>query len=124
MEKRFDKLEDELDDLKHQVQQYQEEKERVRAIIGRVGGVPKFQTKLINTIFIVAICISVLVSFLAGDKWRLLMIEAATVILSLKIIYLIHNQMKVSHFEFWILSSLEWRINELMMSIRHIAKKL
>jgi hypothetical protein len=52
------------------------------------------------------------------------MIEAATVILSLKIIYLIHNQMKVSHFEFWILSSLEWRINEMMTSIRHIAKKL
>ena len=31
-------------------------------------------------------------SIVADEKWRLLMIELATVTLSVKIIYLIHNQ--------------------------------
>ncbi len=46
------------------------------------------------------------------------MIELATVTLSIKTICLIHAQMRVAHFEFWILSSLEWRINEMMKQLR------
>ena len=52
------------------------------------------------------------------------MIELATVTLSLKIIYFIHAQMRVNHFEFWILSSLEWRVNEIMKQLRHIRKQV
>jgi hypothetical protein len=49
------------------------------------------------------------------------MIEVATIALSLKIIYLIHCQMRVNHFEFWILSSIEWRLTEMMKRIRKMA---
>jgi len=107
-------LKDELSDLKKELEHFQDEKERVRAIIGKIGGVPKFQTKLINVIFIVVIAASVVVSILSGRELRLLTIEFALVALSLKIIYLIHCQMRVNHFEFWILSSLELRLNEVM----------
>jgi hypothetical protein len=67
--------------------------------------------------------VSVLISITGGEKWRLLMIELATVALSLKIIYLIHCQMRMGHFEFWILSSIEWRINEMMTHIRQLKKE-
>ena len=113
-------LKDELSDLKKELEHFQDEKERVRAIIGKIGGVPKFQTKLINVIFIVVIAASVVVSILSGRELRLLTIEFALVALSLKIIYLIHCQMRVNHFEFWILSSLEWRLTEMM---KHIKKQ-
>ena len=43
------------------------------------------------------------------------MVELTTVMLSVKIIYMIHIQMKVNHFKFWILSAIEWRINEMMV---------
>jgi hypothetical protein len=62
------------------------------------------------------------ISVVGGEQWRLLMIEIATVALALKIIYLIHSQMKVAHFEFWILSSLEWRINEIMKQLRELQR--
>lgn len=119
-----DMLEDEVDDLRHQLKHYQEEKERVRAIIGKIGGVPKFQTRLVNVLFVAAVCVLVIISVIAGEKWRMLMIEIATVVLSLKIIYLIHNQTKVNHFEFWMLSSIEWRINELTTGVRGISERL
>ena len=108
----------EIEDLKQELEHFQQEKERVRAIIGKIGGVPKFRTKLINALFIVVIVISVVVSVICDPKWRLLMIELATVTLSVKIIYLIHCQMRVNHFKFWILSSIEWRLNELMKLVR------
>jgi hypothetical protein len=100
------------------LEHFQQEKERVRAIIGKIGGVPKFRTKFMNTLFVCVIAISVFLSIVGGEKWRVLMIELATITLSAKIIYLIHCQMRINHFQFWILSSLEWRLNELIRRIR------
>ncbi len=120
MEQENNRIESELDDLKLELEHFQQEKERVRAIIGQVGGVPKFHTKLANTAFIILIAVTLVISIVGGEKWRLLMIEIATVALSLKIIYLIHCQMRVNHFKFWILSSIEWRINEMMKLVRKL----
>ena len=111
-------IKSELDDLKKELEHFQQEKERVRAIIGKIGGLPKFRTKLVNVIFITVIVTSVIISILSGEKLRLLMIELAMVALSLKIIYLINCQMRINHFQFWILSSLEWRINEIIKHIK------
>lgn len=116
-------LEEELEDLKKELEHFEKEKERVRAIVGKIGGVPKTQTKVINAVFIAVITVSLIVSIIGGDTWRLLMIEIATVALSIKIIYLIHSQMRVAHFEFWILSSLEWRVNEIMKQLRELKKE-
>ncbi len=117
-------LEEELEDLRKELDSFQKEKERVRAIVGKIGGVPKTQVHLINAVFILVVTASVIVSIIGGKDWQLLMIEVATVTLSIKIIYLIHAQMRVAHFEFWILSSLEWRINEVMKQLREIRKHI
>jgi hypothetical protein len=116
------KVEEELQDLKKELENFEKEKERVRTIVGKIGGIPKTQAKFVNVLFIAVIAVSVIISIVAGEKWRLIMIEVATVTLSIKIIYLIHAQMRVAHFEFWILSSLEWRINEVMKQVRQLRK--
>lgn len=120
MEHKQNNSENEVNDLSQELEHFQKEKERVRKIIGQIGGVPKFRTKIINALFIAIIAISVIVSVFTGDKWRLLMIELATVTLSLKIIYLIHCQMKINHFKFWILSSIEWRLTEMKKDIKNL----
>jgi hypothetical protein len=122
MNQNHESFEDEIEDLKRELEHFQQEKERVRAILGKIGGVPKFRTKLINALFILVIVISIVASIIAGEKWRLLMIELTTITLSVKIIYLIHCQVRVNHFKFWILSSIEWRINEMMTHIRKLSK--
>ncbi|HOV76692.1 MAG TPA: hypothetical protein PLS24_01575 [Sedimentisphaerales bacterium] len=120
---RREHLESELEDLRKELENFQKERERIRSIIGTIGGVPKTQARLINILFIAIVGISVLLSILGGRDWQLPMIEVATVTLSIKIIYLIHSQMRVAHFVFWILSSLEWRINEIMRQLREIRKQ-
>ena len=122
MSQEYQKIENEINDLKSELEHFEQEKERVRAIIGKIGGVPQFRTKLINILFIVIIVIAGTISIFAGEKLRLLMVELTTVMLSVKIIYMIHVQMRVNHFKFWILSSIEWRINEMMTKLKQIEK--
>ena len=114
---------DEISDLKQALESFEQEKERVRAIIGKIGGMPSFHTKLINVVFIVVILVSGFVSVIS-ENLRLLMVELTTVMLSVKIIYLIHCQMRVNHFKFWILSAIEWRISEMMVEIKQVKKEL
>ena len=114
-------IEDEISDLKAELEHFEQEKERVRAIIGSIGGVPKFRIRIINLFFIFVIIAAGIVSII-DEGLRLLMVELTTIMLSVKIIYMIHVQMRVNHFKFWILSSIEWRINEMMTKLRQIEK--
>ena len=123
MENQHENYQDEISDLKMELEHFEQEKERVRAIVGKIGGVPKFRTKLINFLFIAVIIVAGIISIFSGEKLRLLMIELTTVMLSVKIIYMIHYQMRVNHFKFWILSAIEWRINEMMVRIKKIEKQ-
>jgi hypothetical protein len=123
MEGKNENTKDEISDLKQALENFEQEKERVRAIIGSIGGVPKFRTKLINVLFIAVIIVAGAVSIFSDEKLRLLMIELTTVMLSVKIIYMIHVQMRVNHFKFWILSAIEWRINEMMVQIKQLTRK-
>lgn len=100
--------ENKISDLKTELEHFEKEKEQVRAIIGEIGRVPKFPTKLIDILFIAVILMAGLISILSDEGLQLLMIELMTVMLSVKIIYMIHLQMKVNHFKFWILSAIEW----------------
>jgi ABC-type multidrug transport system fused ATPase/permease subunit len=123
MNENYEKAEDEISDLKQALENFEQEKERVRAIIGRIGGVPKFRTKLINVLFIAIIIVAGAISIFSDEKLRLLMVELTTVMLSVKIIYMIHIQMRVNHFKFWILSAIEWRINEMMIQIKQLTRQ-
>lgn len=109
----------ELDDLRQELEYFQQEKERIRSIIGKIGGMPKFHSKFFNIILIVLTVGCLALSIVVHDtSFRLLMIEIASAAVSLKIIYLIHCQMKVNHFKLWMMSSIEWRLNELTRIVR------
>ena len=53
MEQNVEHFENEINDLKAQLEHFEKEKERVRMIIGNIGGVPQFRTKLVNILFII-----------------------------------------------------------------------
>ena len=114
---------DEIQDLKDELEKFQQEKERVRAIIGKIGGVPAAQTKIINIVFTVSIAAFLLISVVGGEKLRPLMLELTLVTLSIKIVFLIHLQSKVNHFQLWVMSAIEWRMNEMMRIVRSLSKE-
>ena len=110
---------DELDALRAELEQYKSEKDQIRDVVGQIGG----QTSLkwhytLNTIFLIVVLGAF--SFDLGRHvfgWELtfippfLLLEAAVLLVSLKIIWMIHMQTKVDHFQFWILNTIEFRVN-------------
>ncbi|RKY06762.1 MAG: hypothetical protein DRP65_11340 [Planctomycetota bacterium] len=110
-------IEEEVEDLRRELEHFQQEKERVRTIVGKIGGVPTFNIRLFNIVFIAVMAATLFISLLSSEL-RLLMIELATVALALKILYMMHCQSKVNHFQLWMQSSIEWRINEIMKLLR------
>jgi hypothetical protein len=51
-------------------------------------------------------------------------IEIGILLISIKIVWMIYKQTKVEHFQFWILNSIEFRLNNLSRQINGIEKML
>jgi hypothetical protein len=68
MENKYENFKDEISDLKAELDHFEQEKERVRAIVGKIGGVPQFRTRLINVLFIVIIIIAGVISIFSVGK--------------------------------------------------------
>jgi hypothetical protein len=118
MEGKEKQIEEELAELMEEVENYRKEKEKVREIVGKVGGVPTSKTRWLNIIFIVFVAADLSISLISGGKLRLAMIEIAVLAVSLKLVYLISKQSRVNHLQTWILTSLEWRINEILKAVK------
>ena len=57
------------------------------------------------------------------QEW-LLLLEVAVLLVSLKIIWMIHKQSKVDHFQFWILNSIEFQMNMLTRRIAEMTEAI
>ncbi|MCX6358070.1 MAG: hypothetical protein NT045_09415 [Candidatus Aureabacteria bacterium] len=101
------------DTLVEEIEQFKREKERVRAIVGRIGGVPTFRDKLFNVLFSIGVAACFAISIATHGRLVLPMIEIGVVLISVKIIYLLHTYSRQMHFMFWVLSSIEWKLNEM-----------
>ena len=123
--------EHDMDSLKEELEQFKQEKEKIRALVGQIGGKKTAKRdKVINFLFIGAIITLFGVDILRhASNIRVpipavFSIELGVLLVSLKIIWMIHKQSKVEHFQFWILNSIEFRLNDLSKKIRQIQKNL
>ena len=117
--------------LLEELEQFRKEKERIRMLVGQIGGKhSQKKDNIINIVFIIA-----MVALFALDLLRHLFhidvplpqmfsIELAVLLVSVKIIWMIHRGTKVEHFQFWVLNSIEFRLNDVTKRLREIDKKL
>ncbi|HUT56705.1 MAG TPA: hypothetical protein VNA25_02395 [Phycisphaerae bacterium] len=121
---------DEMESLRAELEHYKTEKERIRDIVGQVGGKPgRRRIKLVNFLFLAVVILAFGVDVLRhAMKWNtpylppLMLLEIAVLLVSLKIIWMIHTQAKVDHFQFWILNSIEFQMNMLTRRIAELDK--
>ncbi len=115
--------------LLKELEQFKKDQENVRVLVGQIGGTQANRLDLVlNTFFVIVILI--LFSWNSAAhfmKWTfelppLMSIEIGVLLVSLKIIWMIHRQSRIEHFQFWILNSIEFRLNEIAKDIRKIQK--
>jgi len=118
-------------ELLEELEQFRKEKERIRMLVGQIGGKHSLRRDhIINMAFVVAM-IGLFILDLMRHLFHIEMplpqmfsLELAVLLVSLKIIWMIHKGTKVEHFQFWVLNSIEFRLNDLSKHIRAIEKKL
>ena len=113
--------------LQEELEQFREEKEKIRALVGQIGGAASNKRdKALNILFLAAIGLLFLADVFRhalGVKMPLpplFSIELGVLLVSVKIIWMIHKQARVEHFQFWILNSIEFRLNEITKSVRRL----
>lgn len=117
-----------VEELEAQLKAYQDEKERIKQLMGQIGGSSDVKRdKVVNWIFIVMIILllsfDIARYFLHWDNIPLpplFSIEIGVLLVSIKIIWMINRQSKVDHFQFWILNSIEFRINNLSRQLNEL----
>ena len=100
------------------------EKEELREVIGKIGGNNNPQAKIVTTLFVGIVLIifvtGIILKQLSPTTTLLLLI----LILSFKIIWMQQQTQKSMHFQFWILNSIEIRINELDKKQKKLEKMI
>ncbi|MBU4444733.1 hypothetical protein KJ656_06590 [bacterium] len=117
--------------LEQDLEQFRSEKEKIHNLVGQIGGKGSVkQDRIINLVFF-----SVIILLFIFDILRhlfsisvplppLFFIEIGILVVSLKIIWMIYKQTKVEHFQFWILNSIEFRLNSVSKQLNDIEEKL
>ena len=116
--------------LKEELEQYKKEKEKIRNIVGQIGGTQTAKRdRFITIVFIIFIVILFFADILRHVLHiniplpTLFSIELGILLVSIKIIWMMHKQAKVEHFQFWILNSIEFRLNDLSKQVRNFNKQ-
>ncbi len=122
---------DETDILKEELEHYQTERDRIRQIIGQIGGGTSLKRdRYINIVFLILVVLLFLADiFHVVDRLSVswlpdnISIELALLLISLKILWMIHNNTKVYHFQFWVLNSIEFQINALKKQFQSFERR-
>lgn len=117
--------------LQEELDSFRREKEKIRNFVGQIGGASsaKFD-KIANIVFILAIIVLFILDIIRHifqiqiPLPPLFSLQLGLLLVSIKIIWMIYKQMKVEHFQFWILNSIEFRLNDLSKQIRQVQEKL
>ena len=120
----------EIESLEKELRAFREEKEKIRGIIGQIGGAQSKHTdRILNIVFISfllgLISVDIIRHFVGVLSWvpPLFSLEIGVMLVSMKIIWMIHKQAKVEHFQFWILNSIEFRLNEISKHVNDLIKE-
>jgi hypothetical protein len=121
-----------LEELEAELKTYRDERERIKDFIGKIGGKTDAKNdNIINLVFFASIFLLMIFDIIrhALDLSYiplppLFSVEVAIFLVSIKIVWMIHRQTKVNHFEFWTLNSIEYRINNLSRQLNEIEKKI
>ena len=92
-------------------------------IVGKLGGKQYSKREMIiNIVFFAIIVVMFVLEVTVHIIPTFLSLEIGIFLVSIKIIMMIHAQQKSSHFQFWVLNSIEFRMNEMYKKVREMEK--
>ncbi|RLW70468.1 MAG: hypothetical protein B6D68_00775 [spirochete symbiont of Stewartia floridana] len=111
------------EELLAEIVEFEREREQLKEVLGRIGGRMFSKKDLwINLLFLVLVLSLFILEITTHFLPSAVSLEIGILLVSVKIILMIHTQQKVNHFQFWILNSIEFRMNDMAKRVRRIEK--
>ena len=116
--------------IENELEQFKAEKEKIRQIVGKIGGKTTSRNdRLVNFTFVSVLVLLFVIDIMHASGIPVPLSTSFTIILavllvSLKMIWMIHKNAKVNHFQFWILSSIEFRLNDMSNRVKNMEKNI
>ena len=114
--------------LLEELERYRAEKDRIRQVLGQIGGVSNLNKDRVINILFLSLVVGLFVFDLVREFLHLelggfphfLSTQLALFLVSLKIVWMIRRQTRVEHFQFWILHSIEFQINRITQRLEEL----
>ena len=110
--------------LRQELDEFKKEKERIRNIVGEIGVKNNKQHKIISMIFVLLIGVLLILGVVLQKITLFLTLEIVVLLGVFKIIWMFYESQRANHFQFWILNSLEFRLNEIDKRVKRIEKMM
>ena len=112
-------------ELIKELEEYRRERDRIRTMLGSIGGnkYSKIDT-IMNILFLAIIAVLFILEMTTHFLPTNISLEIGILLVSIKIVWMIHSQQKVYHFQFWILNTIEFRQNELIKRIEKMEQDI
>jgi len=111
-------------ELTRELEEFKKEKERVKKILGSLGGTRTAKKdKIINGAFAIVVLGFFVLELTTHFLPSFVSLEIGLLFLSIKIIWMMNSAHKVSHFQFWILNSIEYKVNQIDKRVMNLEKK-
>jgi hypothetical protein len=122
-EEELQDLKSRREDLLREIEEYNREREQIKATLGNIGG-EKYQKtdKIMNIIFLSLIVVLFGIELSTELIPTFVSLEISVLLVSIKIVWMIHSQHKFNHFQFWVLNSIEFRMTQMDNRIRKVEK--
>jgi hypothetical protein len=113
------------EEIERELSEYQREREHLKEILGAFGGKRYSRT---DTVMNVAFLVIIVGLFVIQSTLKVIdsavSIEISLLLVSIKIVWMIHSQNKMNHFQFWVLNTIEYRVNEAIRRLQSIERNL
>lgn len=120
-----EELKKQKDSLLEELEAFNKERDRIRNLIGEIGGTTySKKDNIINMVFLGLILVLFILEITTHLLPSFISLEVSILLVSIKIVWMIHSQHKYNHFVFWILNSIEYRINEVAKKTKEISVRI
>lgn len=112
-------------EIELELAEYSREQERLKKLLGAYGGK---RYSRIDTVMNVVFLVVILGLFVVQATLKVIdtyvSLEISVLLVSIKIVWMIHSQNKVNHFQFWVLNTIEFRVNEAVRRLQAIERRM
>jgi len=111
--------------MRKEFEEYNQEKEKIRDVLGKIGGKNFSKVDgIVNVVFFTIIITLFVLEMVTHFLPPFISLEISVLLVSIKIVVMMHHQYKTSHFQFWILNTIEFKINSMHSDLRELEKKI